>query len=151
MNAKESIASEEFLDTYEGEVMFVTDELGDYVDAIDKKIIDRELIEVIALKCEEISEIFLSSTYTQHLSPTFLELAHFLEKLDIEGMDSGHEGFVHLARIAEDIKMYINEYFVEREFSDVYIFEDSLLNSIKFMERTFKGEVEEDISEVEFF
>jgi len=43
MNAKESIASEEFLDTYEGEVMFVCDELGDYVDAIDKKIIDKEL------------------------------------------------------------------------------------------------------------
>jgi len=151
MHAKETIASEEFLDTYEGEVMFVCDELGDYVDAIDKKIIDRELIEVVALKCEEISEIFISSTYTQHLSPIFLELAHFLQKLDMEKLGIEHEGFIYLARIAEDIKMYIEEYFIERQFSDVYIFEDSLLNSIEFMERSFAGEKEEDLSEVEFF
>jgi len=151
MHAKETVASEEFLDTYEGEVMFVCDELGDYVDAIDKKMVDKELIDVIALKCEEISEVFISSTYTQHLSPIFLELARFLQKLDMESLESEHEGFLYLARIVEDIQMYINEYFVERRFSDVYIFEDSLLNSIEFMERSFQGEVEEDISEVEFF
>jgi hypothetical protein len=69
-----------------------------------------------------------------------------MEKLDVE-----HEGFIYLARIAEDIKMYIEEYFIARQFSDVYIFEDSLLNSIEFMERSFENVEEEDLSEVEFF
>ncbi len=144
-------ATEEFLDTYEGEIMFVCDELGDFVDAIDKKIIDRELLLEISEKAQEVSDVFLSSTYTQHVTPIFLELANFLRAFDVESYDTEHEGYMYLARIVEDIKMYIDEYFVKREFTDVYLFEDSLLNSIEFMERAFAGEKEEDISEVEFF
>ncbi len=142
---------EEFLDTYEGEVMFVCDDLADYVTAIDQKEIDQELIMKIADKSHEVSDIFLSSTYTQHVTPIFLELANFLRAFDIEAYPKEHEGFVYLARIVEDIKMYIDEYFVQRQFTDVYLFEDSLLNSIEFMERAFAGEKEEEISEVEFF
>ncbi|HIP46147.1 MAG TPA: hypothetical protein EYG95_01170 [Campylobacterales bacterium] len=144
-------ATEEFLDTYEGEIIFVCDDLGDFVDAIDKKRIDRELLTEISEKAQEVSDVFLSSTYTQHVTPIFLELANFLRNFDVESYSPEHEGYVYLARIVEDIKMYIDEYFVKREFTDVYVFEDSLLNSIQFMERAFAGEVEEDLSEVEFF
>ncbi len=144
-------ATEEFLDTYEGEIMFVCEDLGDLVDAIDKKMIDRELLDEIAEKAQEVSDVFLSSTYTQHVTPIFLELANFLREFDVEAHKKDHEGYIYLARIVEDIKMYIDEYFVQRQFTDVYLFEDSLLNSIEFMERAFEGEKEEDISEVEFF
>ncbi len=143
--------TEEFLDTYEGEIMFVCEDLGDLVDAIDKKRIDRALLDEIANKAQEVSDVFLSSTYTQHVTPIFLELANFLREFDVESYSPEHEGYVYLARIVEDIRMYIDEYFVQRQFSDVYLFEDSLLNSIEFMERAFEGVVEEDISEVEFF
>ncbi len=151
MSNIDTTVTEEFLDTYEGEIMFVCDDLGDFVDAIDKKMVDRELLVEIAEKVQEVSDVFLSSTYTQHVTPIFLELANFLRAFNVEAYDSGHEGYIYLARIVDDIKMYIDEYFVQRQFSDVYLFEDSLLNSIEFMERAFTGEVEEDISEVEFF
>jgi hypothetical protein len=151
MNHIDNKATEEFLDTYEGEIMFVCEDLGDLVSAIDKKMIDRQLLDEIAEKAQEVSDVFLSSTYTQHVTPIFLELANFLRTFDISAYDPNHEGFVYLARIIEDIKMYIDEYFVQRQFSDVYLFEDSLLNSIEFMERAFAGEKEEDLSEVEFF
>ena len=151
MNNINNTATEEFLDTYEGEIMFVCEDLGDFVDAIDKKMIDRELLTEIAQKAEEVADVFLSSTYTQHVAPIFLELANFLHAFNVEAYDTKHEGYVYLARIVEDIKMYIDEYFVQRQFTDVYIFEDSLLNSIQFMERAFTGEVEEELSKVEFF
>ncbi len=151
MNNIDTTVTEEFLDTYEGEIMFVCEDLGAFVDAIDKKMIDRALLDEIAEKAQEVSDVFLSSTYTQHVTPIFLELANFLRAFEVEKYDTAHEGYVYLARIVEDIKMYIDEYFVHRQFSDVYLFEDSLLNSIEFMERAFAGEKEEDISEVEFF
>lgn len=151
MSNIDTTATEEFLDTYEGEIMFVCDDLAEMVDAIDKKNINRALLVEISEKAQEVSDIFLSSTYTQHVTPIFLELANFLRAFDVEAYGADHEGYVYLARIVEDIKMYIDEYFVQRQFSDVYLFEDSLLNSIEFMERAFAGEKEEDISEVEFF
>ena len=147
----ETEASEEFLDTYEGEIMFVCDDLAEFVEKMDKKNIDKELLDAVVEKIQEVSDVFLSSTYTQHVSPIFLELANFLRAFDITKHDVADEGYPYLARIVEDIKMYIDEYFVKREFSDVYVFEDSLLNSIEFMERAFAGEKEEDISVVEFF
>jgi hypothetical protein len=147
----ETEASEEFLDTYEGEIMFVCDDLAEFVEKMDKKNIDKELLDAVVEKIQEVSDVFLSSTYTQHVSPIFLELANFLRAFDITKHDVADEGYTYLARIVEDIKMYIDEYFVKREFSDVYVFEDSLLNSIEFMERAFAGEKEEDISVVEFF
>jgi len=150
MSHIDTTVTEEFLDTYEGEIMFVCDDLGDFVKQIDKKIIDRELLNEIAEKSQEVSDVFLSSTYTQHVTPIFLELANFLREFDVKAYEPDHDGYVYLARIVEDIKMYIDEYFVKREFTDVYVFEDSLLNSIQFMERAFAGE-EEDLSEVEFF
>ncbi len=151
MNNIETTVTEEFLDTYEGEIMFVCEDLAALVETIDKKMIDRELLDEIAEKSQEVSDVFLSSTYTQHVTPIFLELANFLRSFQVEAYDVNHEGYVYLARIVEDIKMYIDEYFVKRQFTDVYLFEDSLLNSIEFMERAFAGEKEEDISEVEFF
>ena len=147
----DNAVTEEFLDTYEGEIMFVCEDLGDFVDAIDKKMIDRALLTEISQKVEEVSEVFLSSTYTQHVSPIFLELANFLKACEVENYGVEHEGYIYLARIVEDMRMYIDEYFVQRRFSDVYIFQDSLKNSIEFMERAFAGEKEENLSEVEFF
>jgi len=151
MNNIDNVATEEFLDTYEGEIMFVCEDLGDFVDAIDKKMIDRALLNEISQKVEEVSEVFLSSTYTQHVAPIFLELANFLKVCEVENYSVEHEGYIYLARIVEDMKMYVDEYFVQRQFSDVYVFQDSLKNSIEFMERAFAGEKEEDLSEVEFF
>ena len=144
-------ASEEFLDTYEGEAMFVCDDLEVYIERLDKKDIDAKLITCIADTNEEIANIFLSSTYTRHLSLIFLENTKFLRKLTFDSLALDNDGFFFLARITEDIHMYIEKYFVNREFSDVYVFQESLMNSIEMMERAFVGEEEQIISELEFF
>jgi len=151
MNNLDKRASEEFLDTYEGEVQFVCDDLEVYIARLDNGDIDAHLLESIADTNEEIANIFLSSTYTRHLSLIFLENTQFLRKLEFETLNLDNEGFFFLARITEDIHMYIEKYFVNREFSDVYIFQESLMNSIEMMERAFVGEEEKMISELEFF
>ena len=50
---------------------------------------------------------------------------------------------------------YINFYFVDRTFSDVYLFQDSLKNSIEFLKRAYSCDLgnctEDDGSELDFF
>lgn len=153
INKDEDENVEVFLDTFEGEILFLNEELIDYVTKIDNGELSHELLSEIALKMKEVSVVFSRHNYTKSASPVFKELASYLNALDLQKIEIENiEGFVFLARIIDDIQNYLFEYFVSRIFVDVYVFRDSLKNSIKFMEDRLKtSDTSHDNSELNFF
>ena len=105
------------------------------------------------LKLQEVAAVFSRHNYTRRVSPLFTELGIYLDLLDIESIKIENiEGFEYLSRIIEDISTYLFEYFVSRVFVDVYLFEDSLKNSIQFMkDRLRTKDTSNDASELSFF
>jgi len=142
---------ENFLDTYEGSALFLSEALQEFSQQIDDGYLSEAFLENVALKIDEVQQTFKSSHYTQNVAPIFEELSAFLRAYDLGTVDVDVlEGFDYLGRIIEDISFYINEYFVDRVFSDVYVFEHSLENSIVFMENKLLKQDDND-SEIEFF
>ena len=152
---EERLVTEEFLDTYEGEVLFLSQDLEDIVNDIKGNEFNQETLFFLNQKLNEVSDVFLSSTYTQHVSPLFKEFASYVSTLNAEEFAQYEEAKTYLNEIVADINTYINFYFVERNFSDVYIFQDSLKNSIDFLIRSYVCKVniceEDDGSELDFF
>jgi len=144
---------EVFLDTFEGEILFLNEELKECVQLLDNGELSRELLIDIAQKMKEVAIVFSRHNYTKKVSPIFTQFASYLELLDIQKIEIENiEGFVFLARIIDDIQNYLFEYFVSRIFVDVYVFEDSLKNSIKFMQDRLKTkDTSHDDSELNFF
>jgi len=142
-----------FLDTFEGEILFLNEELKDYINQFDNGELSHELLCEVAEKMKEVSLVFSRHNYTKRVSPIFTQLASYLDLLDIQKVGVENiEGFIFLARIIDDIQNYLFEYFVSRIFVDVYVFEDSLKNSIKFMQdRLQTADTSHDHSELNFF
>lgn len=147
--------TEEFLDTYEGEVLFLSQDLEEIVDSIKDDSFNQDTLLVLQQKLNEVSDVFLSSTYTQHVAPLFKKIAEDIGSINIEMFKTLDDSKEYLCEIILDINTYINFYFVERIFSDVYLFQDSLKNSIDFFKRSCEcamGEcIEDDGSELDFF
>lgn len=142
---------DEFLDTWEGKIMFLSQDIDDIVSRFDSGELSNDLIYNCIEKSNEVGEIFRSTSYTKKVAPVFNELSTYLETIKIENINIKNvEGFEYLSRIMEDINVYIVEYFVDRIFKDVYVFKDSLLNNITFMENKLKGSIDDD-SELHFF
>ncbi len=144
---------EVFLDTFEGEILFLNEELKDYITQFDNGELSHELLCEVAEKMKEVSVVFSRHNYTKRVSPIFTQLGSYLDLLDIQKVSVENiEGFIFLARIIDDIQNYLFEYFVSRIFVDVYVFEDSLKNSIKFMQdRLETADTSHDHSELNFF
>jgi len=144
---------EVFLDTFEGEILFLNEELKDYITQFDNGELSHELLSEVAEKMKEVSVVFSRHSYTKRVSPIFTQLASYLDLLNIQKVSVENiEGFIFLARIIDDIQNYLFEYFVSRIFVDVYVFEDSLKNSIKFMQdRLETADTSHDHSELNFF
>jgi len=142
-----------FLDTFEGEILFLNEELKDYITQFDNGELSHELLSEVAEKMKEVSVVFSRHNYTKRVSPIFTQLASYLDLLNIQKVSVENiEGFIFLARIIDDIQNYLFEYFVSRIFVDVYVFEDSLKNSIKFMQdRLETADTSHDHSELNFF
>lgn len=152
---QESLVTEEFLDTYEGEVLFLSQDLEDIVNDIKGENFTQETLEFLNQKLTEVSDVFLSSSYTQHVSPLFKEFAEYISTIEVSEFSKYTDARTYLYEIVSDINTYINFYFVERNFSDVYIFQDSLKNSIDFLIRSYVCKTgicdEDDGSELDFF
>jgi len=144
---------EVFLDTFEGEILFLNEELKDCITQFDNGELSHELLCEVSEKMKEVSVVFSRHNYTKKVSPIFTHLSSYLDTLDIQKINVQNiEGFVFLARIIDDIQTYLFEYFVSRIFVDVYVFEDSLKNSIKFMQdRLQSSDTSHDDSELNFF
>lgn len=144
---------EEFLDTWEGKIMFLSQDIDEIVHKLDSGELSNELLQQAATKIDEVESIFRTRSYTKKVAPIFSELSGYLQGLKIENVAIEHvEGFDYLARILEDVNVYIVDYFVDRIFKDVYVFQDSLLSNINYMENKIAGVAEEeDDSELHFF
>ncbi|MCK4874814.1 MAG: hypothetical protein KAS26_03110 [Sulfurimonas sp.] len=149
------LITEEFLDTYEGEVLFLSQDLEEIVQDMQNKNFTPEIFKLLEQKLNDVSDVFLSSTYTQHVSPVFKEFANFVSTVECEKFIMFDDAIEYLCEIVSDINTYINFYFVDRIFSDVYLFQDSLQNSIEFLKRAYSCDLgncnENDGSELDFF
>ncbi|MBU0719950.1 hypothetical protein KJ877_01265 [bacterium] len=126
---------DDYLDTYEGQILFLSESLQEYVISLDSGDLSQELIISISEKMKEVSKVFASHFYTKNVSIIFMNFSSYLKNLDLSSVDIENiEAFEYLARIVEDINSYLVEYFVDRVFSEIYIFEDSLRNSMEFMQ-----------------
>ncbi len=148
------LVTEEFLDTYEGEVMFLSQDLEELSEKISMAEFTQDDIELLTQNMYDVHDVFLSSTYTQHIAPIFKEFAEFIAQMDVATLLKHEDSISYLCAIIEDINTYINQYFVDRVFSDVYLFQDSLKNSTKFLKDSYNAEEgeksEDDGSEVLF-
>jgi hypothetical protein len=149
------LITEEFLDTYEGEVLFLSQDLEEIVQDMQNRNFTPEIFKLLEQKLNDVSDVFLSSTYTQHVSPIFKEFANFISIIEPEEFIMFDDAMEYLCEIVSDINTYINFYFVDRIFSDVYLFQDSLQNSIEFLKRAYSCDLgnckENDGSELDFF
>ena len=134
------LVTEEFLDTYEGEVMFLSQDLEELSEKIASCEFSKEDLELLTQSMSNVHDVFLSSTYTQHIAPIFKDFAEFIEEMDVEKLLLHEDSISYLCAIIEDIDTYINQYFVDRIFSDVYLFQDSLKNSTKFLKDSYSAE-----------
>jgi len=136
----EVFVTEEFLDTYEGEVMFLSQDLEELEKKIRTHHFEQEDIELLSQSVADVHDVFLSSTYTQHIAPIFKDFAEFILKMKIQKILTHKNSLTYLCAIIVDIDTYINQYFVDRVFSDVYLFQDSLKNSIHFLQKSYECE-----------
>ena len=142
-----SLVTEEFLDTYEGEVLFLSQDLENIIKEVSAGDVTQEGFEILEQKLNDVGDVFLSSTYTQHVSPVFKEFADYVGNIKCDDLMQFNDVIAYLSAIISDINTYINFYFVKRFFSDVYIFQDSLINSIKFFQRAYScklGDCDDD-------
>jgi len=150
-----SQVTEEFLDTYEGEILFLSQDLEDLAKEIKSDNFSEDTFALLVQKLEDVSDVFLSSTYTQHVSPVFKELAQYISQIEFEDFKNFESAKEYLSEIVDDVNTYINMYFVDRIFSDVYLFQDSLKNSIEFLRHSYSCDLgdcsEDDGSELDFF
>ena len=142
---------ETFKRTFEGNILLLCDVLQDQAQRLENGELSPELFNEVADDMEKIAKIFGHHHYTGHVAKTFDNFALYLRNFNFNTIDiSTIEGFNYLTRIVEDITTYVKDFFVNRIFSDVYVFEHSLENSIEFMKNTLEKR-EDTQSEMEFF
>jgi len=143
-----------YRDAFEVDVMLISEELHKAVQKIDEGDISDEVFETIQKNISKVAQIVNGYMMSSDTIKRFIKMFDkFLKNFDknavkIENID----GFEYLARLVEDIAIFLDKYFIEKEFDDIYVVEDSLKSSFKFMKDTFEGnKPKEDDSPLEFF
>ena len=140
-----------YLDAYEGDIIILDPILFRLAERLKSGELSHELFCEIADEIEKIGKIFAYHHYTAHLTTIFDEMTAFLRIYSFDNVDvSTLEGFDYLVEIVQDIRSYLTNFFVKRIFSDVYVFEHSLHDSIVFMINHLTKRKDKK-SEVEFF
>jgi cobalamin biosynthesis Co2+ chelatase CbiK len=142
---------EEFLDAYEEDVTILIVTLSALIERLECGELSHEFFCEIADEIEKVGKIFTYHHYTAHVSMIFDEMAAFLRMYSFDDVElSALEGFDYLTEILKDMRSYLENFFVKRIFSDVYVFEHSLQDSIGFMINRLSNR-EDTKSELEFF
>lgn len=142
---------ETFKITFEGHILVLCESLSELSHRLKDGELSKELFGELSDAMEAISQIFAHHLYTRHVSVIFEDLGHYLRDFNFDTIDiSTLEGFDYLVSIVDDIIHYVRNFFVNRIFSDVYVFEHSLKNSIEFMKNRLENR-EDDTSALEFF
>jgi hypothetical protein len=155
VGSKEGKNIDQFLDNYQGMMLFLKEDLMEYDTRIKSGDLSKELIEHIYKSLIQMSNIFEKEDYIARVSPIFKEFAKFLSELKIEDIPlTKLDGFEFLSMIINDLSVYLEEMFISRVFSDVHIFEDSLSNNIIYFKKSISKISEnntEDDGDLDFF
>ena len=151
LNTKDFDVEESYVDSFEIEIIFIRDELIYISKQIDNGDLSQNIFSRITQSIIRINIIFENYLiYSKKIKDSMIYLSKLLEKTDSSNLNI--ESFNHLSRIIEDISAFLDNYFIKRLFSDLYIVEDSMENSLKFLEISFnKDKNKEDGSSLEFF
>lgn len=151
LNTKDFDVEESYVDSFEIEIIFIRDELIYISKQIDNGDLSQNIFSRITQSIIRINIIFENYLiYSKKIKDSMIYLSKLLEKTDSSNLNI--ESFNHLSRIIEDISAFLDNYFIKRLFSDLYIVEDSMENSLKFLEISFnKDKNKEDGSTLEFF
>ena len=142
---------ESFLDIYQEEIQIISERLSSLIERLQSGELGDALFYEVAEETALIGKIFGYHHYTAHLTSIFDEMTAFLRTYSFENVDpTTIEGFDYLVEILKDIQNYIENFFVKRIFSDVYVFEHSLHDTIRFMINHLLARKESN-SDLEFF
>lgn len=143
-----------YIDSFEIQIIFIRDELHHLSKIIDEGDISEGNIHKVKQSINRINRIFENYLmYSKKIKNSMKYFAAMLNKVDLKKASVDNiESFTYLSRIIEDIAIFLDNYFIKRNFTDLYVVEDSLENSLKFLKNSFKAkEASTDDSSLEFF
>lgn len=146
--------SNTYVDSFEIQIIFIRDELHHLSKIIDEGDISESNIHKVKQSINRINKIFENYLmYSKKIKNSMKYFAAMLNKVDLKKASVDNiESFAYLSRIIEDIAIFLDNYFIKRNFTDLYVVEDSLENSLKFLKNSFKAkEASTDDSSLEFF
>lgn len=151
LNTKDFDVEESYVDSFEIEIIFIRDELIYISKQIDNGDISQNIFSRITQSIIRINIIFENYLiYSKKIKESMLQLSKLLEQTNSANLNI--DSFNYLSRTIEDISTFLDNYFIKRSFSDLYIVEDSMENSLKFLEISFaQDKNKEDGSSLEFF
>lgn len=141
-----------FLDQYSGQIMFINDDLNEYLNKLKDLEFSREIFKSIGFSLIELSKVLERNGSLTNLSKILYEFGKFLDDLELEEIDpSRYEAFDYLTNMIDDLTLYIDELFVYKLFKNVRVFEDSVKNNIEYFKSQLLGKNEENEDNLEFF
>ncbi len=142
-----------FFDTYEGQLVFIVDELVELNKSLKAGELSPEILKMVAQNMLILADVFSKEKDISDVVDVFEDFANYLKSLDLSKISpQSLHAFDYLCAIIDDTNTYMMEMFVDRVFRDVYIFHHSFENNLGFMKDalSLKNE-DEDESELEFF
>jgi len=151
LDTKDSRPEKSYVDSFEIEIIFIKDELLYISKQIDTGDISKNIFDRITQSIIRINQIFEHYLiYSKKIKESMKYFSNLLENTNSNTVNI--ESYDHLSRIIEDISKFLDNYFIKRTFNDLYIVEDSMQNSLKFLEISFNQDKnKEDGSSLEFF
>jgi len=140
-----------FFDAYEGNLLFLTDELMEISTMLKNGELSHELLQKISLILKKIADIFLKNSQISALVPILNDLIDFLDSIDLNLVEpSKLKLFDYLVDIINDINQNMMALFINRTISDIKIFEYSIQYNNYFIKNLFFDK-KTDISTLEYF
>ncbi len=143
-----------YRDAFEIDVMLISEELHKVAEKIDEGDISDEVFDALHKNISKVAQIVNGYMMSSDTIKRFIKaLDKYLVSFDRDAVSIENiDGFEYLARLVEDIALFLDKYFIEKAFDDIYVVEDSLKSSFKFMKDTFEGvKPKEEDSPMEFF
>ena len=141
----------EFFDLYEGQLIFIIDELIEYNNLLKAGELSEDILQNVALEIQTLAEIFSKEKKISAVVNIFEDFSKYLSSLDLSQIEpSSLHAFDYLCALIDDINSYMMDMFVDRVFRDVYIFQHSFENNLVFMKDAISLKDDDD-GVLEFF
>ncbi len=152
MNKKDE-KLEVFLNSYKDEIASSVTK----IEALSQQIKDNKMSKTtlldISKELSKVATIFQKSDALRNVSQVIVALEKFLDVVNLTfSPQTPPKSLGYLANILDDFSQNLVDMFIESLYSDVYIFEDSLISNITYMTNALLGKEEvEGESELELF